>query len=901
MRLTAGEDIEWPVYPFVTNGSSFLAVIDRVSVLRLPANLPLPGLSRETTTAIQLKLRVTQSNDQIRETELDIREGCEWILDELKELLDDPRTAADEATVEGVIELLQFLHEDLRNKEQKSLSNYTPLNNESATSLFHFLERNESSVISNVVTSKQNDALLACVGAINNGEGKEVIDISTTKSNTRMRLQQLLDHNELIGRDVIVSGEELRNDCGDLIAFFEDNPSDSALLKSSKNQYKLWAPNHMDSFKPLQQCMPILNQLSPRMVAISPTLTEKNLGTMGLLRFAFGTPKDIGKLIVTGLILGFSIGFLLSIGRDVGAARWIFSLATIGTILGGLLGVLNGGFRSGVAIMFLATCLSMLTPTFNVVITNQALPDRDFGLLLQISMLLFTAGVIRVAFEWIQSRDLLLTQHNGAAKTQMAGMNRLLRLPTDFFRQRSIGQLQLGFGALEELRKEIQLLMEGGLVKLILTTGLYTLFMLRISVKLTLLAVVVAALIMVPTMIMALQSKPLQRHQEIAEAAAQSRNLEIISSVSKLRMAGAEAAAAHWWADRFQQVVNLEEALDAKQANTKLLQAIMPNIGTLLVYIMITRLISEAASSSIFNAPNVGQQLGFFAAFGTFVGGVASLAGLLSEAFDLPIIYERARPILDAKTEVQNEQEDAGELRGDIQFDRVCYRYDNERPLVLDSVSFEAKAGDYIAIVGPSGSGKSTLVRLLLGFATPENGTVRFDGRPLEGMELRSVRRQIGTVLQTNTLFSGSLIEAIAGGAVVQEDEAWHAAELAGLADDIREMPMGMQTVIPDGGGTLSGGQRQRVAIARALVRKPRILIFDEATSALDNRTQAIVSRSLDQLSITRVVIAHRLSTIKNADKIITLDHGQLQEQGDYASLMTNKGLFFRLMERQIS
>ena len=901
MRLNAGEDIEWPVYPFITDSSNFLAVINRVSILRLPADIPLPGLSPETTTTLQLKLRVTQLNDQISETKLDTHEGCEWILNAVQELLDNPAPGDQEITVEEVIKLLHLLHEDLENKENRSLAKYTPLSNQSATNLFHFLERNEKGVISSSVVNQQNDALLACVGAIHEGEEKEVIDVSTTKSNTRMRLQLLLDHNNLIGRDVIVSGEDLKNDCGELIAFFEDNPSDSVLLKSSKNQYTLWAPNHMTTFKPLSQCMPILKQLSPRMVAVSPTLSDTNPGAIGLLRFAFGTPKDIGKLIVSGLILGFSIGFLLSIGREVGAARWVFSLATIGTVLGAFLGILSGGFRSGVAIMFLATCLSMLTPTFNVVITNQALPDRDFGLLLQISMLLFTAGVVRVAFEWIQSRDLLLTQHSGAAKTQMAGMNRLLRLPTEFFRQRSIGQLQLGFGALEELRKEIQVLMEGGLVKLILTTGLYTLFMLRISVKLTLLAIVVAALIMVPTMIMALQSRPLQRHQEIAEAAAQSRNLELISSVSKLRMAGAEASAAHWWATRFQQVVNLEDALDAKQANTKLLQAIMPNIGTLLVYIVITRLISEAASSPIFNAPNVGQQLGFFAAFGTFVGGVASLAGLLSEAFDLPIIYERARPILDAKTEVQNTQEDAGELQGNIQFDRVCYRYDLERPLVLDSVSFEAKAGDYIAVVGPSGSGKSTLVRLLLGFATPENGTVRFDGRPLEGMELRSVRRQIGTVLQTNTLFSGSLIEAIAGGAVVEESEAWHAAELAGLADDIREMPMGLQTIIPDGGGTLSGGQRQRVAIARALVRKPRILIFDEATSALDNRTQAIVSRSLDQLSITRIVIAHRLSTIKNADKIITLDHGQLQEEGDYEDLMSNKGLFFQLMERQIS
>jgi len=203
--------------------------------------------------------------------------------------------------------------------------------------------------------------------------------------------------------------------------------------------------------------------------------------------------------------------------------------------------------------------------------------------------------------------------------------------------------------------------------------------------------------------------------------------------------------------------------------------------------------------------------------------------------------------------------------------------------------------------VGPSGSGKSTLVRLLLGFATPENGEIRFDGQPLNGLRLDSVRRQIGTVLQTNTLFSGTLMEAIAGGSVIDEQEAWHAAELAGLADEIGAMPMGMQTMISEGGGTLSGGQRQRVAIARALVRRPRILIFDEATSALDNHTQAIVTRSLDSLSITRIVIAHRLSTIRQADQIVVLHQGQVMEQGNCETLMQNQGLFFRLMQRQIT
>ncbi|MFL0751669.1 MAG: ATP-binding cassette domain-containing protein, partial [Prochlorococcus sp.] len=236
----------------------------------------------------------------------------------------------------------------------------------------------------------------------------------------------------------------------------------------------------------------------------------------------------------------------------------------------------------------------------------------------------------------------------------------------------------------------------------------------------------------------------------------------------------------------------------------------------------------------------------------------------------------------------------------EIKFDRVSYRYAPDLPLVLDEVSFQANPGEFLALIGPSGSGKSTIVRMLLGFSKPENGEISYDGQPLNGLRIESLRRQIGTVLQSTSLFSGNLMEAIAGGCLITQEQAWAAAEMAGLADDIREMPMGLQTIISEGGGTLSGGQRQRIAIARALVRRPRILIFDEATSALDNHTQAIVSRSLEALDITRVVIAHRLSTIRHADRIIVLEKGQIQQQGTFESLINQPGLFARLMERQI-
>ncbi|QNI86496.1 ABC transporter family protein [Synechococcus sp. PROS-7-1] len=898
MNLNPGERIAWPVANFSTTQDHLLGAMQGVPFIRIKPNLVIPGLPLKSLQNLKLELIATQENNLIQPINSTALEGTEWLNSEILRRLNRTKNIPTSSSIDDLCELLEELMKLEQSKKQQKIGSHQSLGNQAEYYLFSTLERSEQ--FDAKAQKQTNFSKLACMLA--KIKGIDVEDITEVKSqhkNTRGHLQQLLEHNNLIGRDVLINSENLKSDCGDLIAFEEEKNDAPILLKTTGQGYQIFDPMQMESGKYINNCPGVLKKLSPRMVAINRSLSNRDLSTIGLLRFAFGESKNFGQFVIAGLLIGLAAGFLLSIGRDIGASRWIFTLAASGGLLGAALGYVSQGFRSGIALMAIATGLAMLTPTFNTIITNNALPDQDLGLLLQISLVMVAAGVTRVALEWLQSRDVLLTQHQGAAKVQLAGMYRLLSLPTEFFRLRSIGDLQLRFGAFEDIRLEIQTMTEGGLVRLLLIST-YVLFMLKISVKLTLLAITLSAFIALPTILLAIQSRKLKRHQEIAESEAQSRNLELINSVSKLRVAGAETKAARWWAEPYKQVVSLENAIDAKEAAAELIKSVMPNLGTLLIYIMITRLIAEAAISKTINAPNIGEQLGFFAAFNTYIGGIAGLAGLFAGAFDLPVLYERARPILDEQPEAQDNSKEIGLLHGDFQLDRVSYRYQPELPLVLDGVSFAAKAGEYVAIVGPSGSGKSTLVRLLLGFAEPENGSILFDGRPLAGLDPKSVRRQIGTVLQSNSLFSASMMEAIAGGAVIQEDEAWHAAELAGLADDIRAMPMGMHTVIPDGGGTLSGGQKQRVAIARALVRKPRLLIFDEATSALDNHSQAVVTRSLDKLSVTRIVIAHRLSTIRHADQIIVMESGQVKEQGTYDTLMVKKGLFKRLMERQI-
>jgi ATP-binding cassette subfamily C protein len=264
-------------------------------------------------------------------------------------------------------------------------------------------------------------------------------------------------------------------------------------------------------------------------------------------------------------------------------------------------------------------------------------------------------------------------------------------------------------------------------------------------------------------------------------------------------------------------------------------------------------------------------------------------------------IYERLAPILSTPPEVDTSKAFPGKLKGRIELSHVSFRYDADGPWIVNDVSLVIEPGEFVAFVGSSGGGKSTLLRLMLGFETPTRGSVLYDGQDLSSLDLRMVRQQLGVVMQTSRVMPTEMYRNIVGVTSRTLDEAWEAAEKAGLADDIRNMPMGMHTYVSEGGGTLSGGQRQRLMIARAIVNKPKVLFLDEATSALDNRAQAIVTESMDRMEATRVVIAHRLSTVINAHRICYLHGGSIAEMGTHAELMERDGLFAQLARRQMA
>jgi ATP-binding cassette subfamily C protein len=296
-----------------------------------------------------------------------------------------------------------------------------------------------------------------------------------------------------------------------------------------------------------------------------------------------------------------------------------------------------------------------------------------------------------------------------------------------------------------------------------------------------------------------------------------------------------------------------------------------------------------------------GEFLAFLAAFTQFLTATLLMSSSVVSVLNIVPLYERAQPIFHTLPEVSAAKSTPGDLRGDIEISHVTFRYKPNTPPILRDISVSVQTGRFVAFVGPSGSGKSTLFRLLLGFETPESGAIYYDGQDLAGLDIQEVRRQMGVVLQNGRLVNADIFTNIVGSAPLTMEDAWEAVRLAGMEPDIRQMPMGMHTVIGEGGGSLSGGQRQRLMIARAIVGKPRVILFDEATSALDNETQSCVSRSLEKLQATRIVIAHRLSTVMNADCIYVMDKGVVVQSGTFTELMAQGGLFHELAKRQLT
>ncbi|MEW6363694.1 MAG: NHLP bacteriocin export ABC transporter permease/ATPase subunit [Acidobacteriota bacterium] len=548
--------------------------------------------------------------------------------------------------------------------------------------------------------------------------------------------------------------------------------------------------------------------------------------------------------------------------------------------------------RTLLLMSILVGLLGLVTPLATGQIFNKIIPGAERSEHLQLILVLVASSLATGGFLVARSIALLRLEGKMDARLQAAVWDRLLSLPAPFFRRYSAGDLAMRANAFGFIR---QVLTDATVSSIL--GGVFSVFNILLlfyySWRLTLVAIGLTVVAMIVMGVTGRMQIRFQRQLFEQQGRIGGMLLQFISGISKLRVAGAERRAFACWGREFAAQKTISYA-SGRVANSLV---VFNSVLMVLTWLIIFWVMSSWSGARM----RTGDFVAFNSAFGSFLVAALAMSASLVSVLSIVPVFERARPIIETMPEVDQAKSHPGELSGELEVSHVSFRYTADGPLILDDVAFHVRPGEFVALVGPSGSGKSTIFRLLLGFEAPDSGSIYYDHQDISGLDLSALRRQMGVVLQSGELMTGDILTNITGASLLTEEDAWEAARLAGIEQDIREMPMGMQTVVSEGGGGLSGGQRQRLLIARAVVNKPRILLFDEATSALDNRTQALVSASLLGLRASRIVIAHRLSTVMKADTIHVIDGGRVVESGSYDELMRRDGLFAQLARRQLT
>ncbi|MEU3295412.1 NHLP bacteriocin export ABC transporter permease/ATPase subunit [Streptomyces longwoodensis] len=583
-------------------------------------------------------------------------------------------------------------------------------------------------------------------------------------------------------------------------------------------------------------------EFEPRAVMFYRPLPDRAPSPLRLLRFSMrGTGGDLANLLLSGLVT-VAIGALvpLATGRVLGAY----------------------------------------------------VPRAQEGPIVRVCLAVMVAGVVAAAFMLLQNLTILRLEGRVEATLQPAVWDRLLRLPTRFFAERSTGELASAAMGVSAIRRLLAGL--GPSVVQASTVGAVNLgLLLWFSVPLALAAVGMLVVVAGVFLGLGLWQVRWQRRLVVLTNKLNNQAFQTLRGLPKLRVAAAENYAYAAWAAQFARSRELQQRLGRIKNLNAVLGAVYLPLCSLLMFMLLAGPARGALSAADF--------LTFTTSMTMLLTSVTSLTGAFVAAVAALPLFEEIRPVLEATPEVRSGSTRPGPLSGAVEARRLSFRYADDGPLVLDDVSFEARPGEFVAVVGPSGCGKSTLLRLLIGFDRPVSGSVLYDGQDLAALDQSAVRRQCGVVLQHAQPFTGSIMDVICGTGAYTPEEVMAAAELAGLAEDIRRMPMGLHTLV-SGSGSVSGGQRQRLMIAQALIRRPRILFFDEATSALDNETQRTVIDSTRKLDATRVVIAHRLSTVLDADRVVVMENGKVVQQGTPAELLADpRGRLHELVRRQFT
>ena len=555
-------------------------------------------------------------------------------------------------------------------------------------------------------------------------------------------------------------------------------------------------------------------------------------------------------------------------------------------------------YKTVIGISLVSGLIPLVMPLVTETIFQDIIPILDRQGLATVTQVIMVTSFTTASLGIVRTIAVMRITTRINMSTEAALWGRLLTLPTKFFRQFTSGELASRMNGISVIKGLVSAEFIGGLFGFVFS--FWSVFLMcYYSLKLTAAAVAVWFVYAIITAFIYRRVLGFQRALIAAGNREAGLVQQIFKGLSKFREHGAEKQAFWLWSEVFGETWRYNLKLRWQGNYNQIIGSVQPFILTLLLYYIAVYGMNEIGpNGQQIQGIGYAQFLAFQGAFSSFNATLNGIIPLVGQYFAIQPQIENLRPILNEVPESVGEKADAGILSGAIEVNHVSFGYIEGKD-VLHDINFKIAAGENVAIVGRSGCGKSTLVRLLLGFETPRKGAIYFDGHDLADVNLPSVRMQMGVVLQNGQLMQGDIFTNIIGMNSLTEDDAWEAAKKAGVALDIAMMPMGMQTVISEGSTNISGGQRQRILIARALVTKPAILIFDEATSALDNRTQAIVTKSLDELSVTRIIVAHRLSTIRSCDKILVMDSGRIVESGTFDELVARGGIFAGLVKRQ--
>lgn len=547
----------------------------------------------------------------------------------------------------------------------------------------------------------------------------------------------------------------------------------------------------------------------------------------------------------------------------------------------------------------LSSLMSLFLPISIGWIFDIAIPTQSLSLLWQITIGLLSMAIGVSLATLTQLFAFLRLNSKMGYKIKSGLWGRLLSLKLSFFRKSTAGDLFQRVSAIDEIRQQMSGYILLSSISAILSVG-YFLVMFIKSAKLALLT---AIPIIIGTIIYSIGIYFNVKKSLVSfnlKGKIYAFLVQVLNGIAKIRSAGAENRVFAQWAKMF----STQKKVDISVSKINLFMLIAQNLFSYSALFIMYFFVVMALKEAIKNKTDP-MQVGVFISFSTALGGFLttgfSFALTFIQSFGKIIpLWKRSEIIREAEPEITEKKELPGELLGNITAEHIFFRYGEESQILLHDISFEIQAGEFVAIVGPSGCGKSTLVKLLLGLETTEKGKIYYDGKDLERLDIIQLRKQIGSVLQGSILLGGPLRDNITCGRSYTDEEIKEVLKITGFTEDLRNLPMGLNTLIPMGGSTVSGGQRQKIMLARALLSHPKILILDEATSALDNISQEIVTKSLENLNITRIVIAHRLSTIINADTIYVMDKGRIVQKGSFEDLKNEESFFRPFIEKQM-